>query len=319
MGLCGIVLVLCATDRKMRVFLLTLAAAATTPLFLYLNGVSIPSMLANYHAAAIEHSLTLFGLRTYTHRQLTALLLWTLILALPIATVLPAYRSSFRQQKWHRLAFLLFFPAILAITWYGLITNSDLADVQFANLLTGSTIILFGIGMPTPRLPMRRIYIAILFAMLASDLYAGVMRWRVYGVGLGQFFEWSDTDHRVDSDFFVDLHASSSMNTVVEQIHQAVSDNRGPFFIGSRIEIGYALNKLPSPNRMGLVWEPGTFFARKDQEMQLHIWQEHNYKTLIFLKGDYTYLPPEFMSLIYSDYSRDNRYSELTVYHSLTE
>jgi len=90
--------------------------------------------------------------------------------------------------------------------------------VQFASLLAGGVIILFGIGMPTPRLPLRRIYIAVLFAMLVSDLYAGVMRWRVHGIGVHTFFEWVDTDHRVNSDFFADLHASPGMNAVVEQI-----------------------------------------------------------------------------------------------------
>jgi hypothetical protein len=109
------------------------------------------------------------------------------------------------------------------------------------------------------------------------------------------------------------------MNAVVEQIRQVVSGNKGPFYFDSRIEMGYALNRLPSPEHMAIMWEPGTFFARKDQETQLHIWQEHNYKTLIFHKDDYTYLPPEFMSLIHSGFSRDDKYSELTVYHSLTK
>jgi hypothetical protein len=315
MGVCGIGLALCATDRKLRVALLTLAAAATTPLVLYLNGVSIPAMLANYHAATIERTFTFFGLRAYNPIQLAVIYFWTFLLALPISTVLPSCWSAFRQRQWRQFAFQLFFPAIFLISCYGMMTNSDFVDMQLINLLVGGTIILFVPGMPTPKPPTRRIFIALIFAMLASDLYAGAMRWRVHGIG--PFFEWSDADHRVNSSFFGDLRASPRMSAVVQQISQAVSDNQGPYFMGPRIEIGYALNRLPSPDHMALLWDPGAFFARKDQGKLIYIWQEHNYKTLIFLKGEYIFYPPEFISLIQSEYIRDDRYSELTVYHAL--
>lgn len=318
MGLCGIVLVLCVTDRKLRVVLLTLASAATALLFLSLNKVSIAAMLANYHAAAIEHGLTFFGLRSYrSPSKLALLLLWIAMLALPFAAVLPEYSKLFRQRLWPKLAFLLFFPSLFLITMYGLTTNSDLADLQLVALLVGGTVLLFGIGMPAPRPILRRAYVALLFAMLASDLYAGVMRWRVQGIGPGQFFEWRDAAHSVNSKFFSDLHASGEMSDASDQIKKAISDNQGPFFLGPRLEMGYALNGIPSPDRMPVVWEPGTFFARKDEGKLLQTWEDHRFKTLIFLKGDYTFYTPEFMSLIHSDYSSDDRYPELTVYHLL--
>ena len=314
--LCGVALVLCGTGRKLRVTLLTLAAAATVLLFLYINGVSIPSMLASYHGAAIEHGLTLFGLRFYSDKELVVLLLWTLIMALPIVTVLPACRSSLRQRQWRGLAFQLFFPTILLVTLYGLITNSDLADMQIANLLVGGIIILFGIGMPVPPPIMRRIYIALLFAMLASDLYAATTRYRVYAISPHLFFEWEDADYGSSSAFFKDMHASPRMNLVIGQIGQAVSENQGPFFMGPRIELCYALNRLSSPDRMPVGWDPGVSFARRDQGRLLQIWQEHRFQTLIFLKDEYPYYPPEFLSLIRSNYSSDDKYSELTIYHA---
>jgi len=316
-GFCGIVLTLCAARATLRVILLSLAAGATTLLFLFLNHVSIPAMLANYHAAAIEHGFTLFGLRIYNRVQMVVVLFWTLALSLPLVALLPECRSVLQQGLWRKLAFLLFFPAILVLTAYGFTTNSDLADLQLSSLFVVSFVALFGVGMPKPRPLLRGVYVALLIAMLASDLYAGVMRWRVHGIGPGQFFEWGDSDRRINSSFFSDLHASSEMSTATEQIDAAVAGNQGPFFFGPRLELSYALHRLPSPDHMAVVWEPGTFFARRDQGKLIQTWQQHNYRTLIFLKDDYTFYTPELLALIHSEYTRDDSYPQLTVYHAL--
>jgi hypothetical protein len=261
MGLCGIVLTLILSDRKLRVALATLAAAATTPLVLYLNGISIPAMFANYHSAAIERGLTLIGFEPYHPRwKLVLLFFWMLALALPIATILPESASLLRLRRWSRFGSLLFFPVLFLITFYGLTTNSELVDVQLCALLLGGILILFGpdlgIGPTTSpfarrRISLRRIYVPLLFTMLASDLYAGVMRWRVQGIGPGLFFEWRDSDHRVETGFFRDLHASVDMTRTTAQIQQAVAANSGPVFFGPRLEVGYALSRRSHAARLG--------------------------------------------------------------------
>ena len=106
------------------------------------------------------------------------------------------------------------------------------------------------------------------------------------------------------------------MRNVIQQIATAKSVNQGPFFFGPRIEFAYAVVGVPSPRHLPLFWQPGTSFARRDEPKMIQSWKQHDFKTLIFLKGDYTYYRAALLSYISSEYKKDDSYPDITVYHA---
>lgn len=81
------------------------------------------------------------------------------------------------------------------------------------------------------------------------------------------------------------------------------------------MEFGYAVCRVPSPKHLPVWWHPGSSFALADQAAILAVWKEHRFSTLIYLKDDFTWYPPEFLEMLRSMYVRDDAYSELTVFH----
>jgi hypothetical protein len=337
MALTGVAVVLFATGRKRRAVVFTILASLTTALFLLANRISIPDMLACYRAAAIERGLSFYGLALYSTRQRVLIFGWALVLGFPIAILLPAMLDAFRRKQWRRLAVLLAFPAIVLITFFGIVTNGEFKDVDAGKLMVASSVVLFGRDMPKASLGLKRFYSGVVCSLLLVSLFYGVTRVRVFGIGPHLFFEWMDADHPVPASLFAHMRSSRRFAAVVEEIGQAVSSNRGPFFMGPRLEMGYALTRLPSPDHWPVIFDPGNVFARRDIGKLLQQWQDRHFRTLIFLKDDYPYYTPEFKalihpngnkddvypyytpefkSLIHSNYSQDDAYRELTIYHA---
>jgi hypothetical protein len=112
----------------------------------------------------------------------------------------------------------------------------------------------------------------------------------------------------------------------VDQIGRALSANPAPVFLGPRLEFAYAAFGIPSPRRLPLYWQPGTSFARSQEPAMLKRWSKRRFPTLIFLRSyicssndkncdDFTYYSPQFLDMIHNRYWRDNRYSDIAVYH----
>jgi hypothetical protein len=144
----------------------------------------------------------------------------------------------------------------------------------------------------------------------------GTSRIRVFGIGRHKFFEWRDGNVPVANKFFKDTYASPLMRDVIQQVEAAKSANDGPFFFGPRIEFTYAVVGVPSPRHLPVYWQPGTSFARGDEPKLIEAWRQHHFNTLIFLKDDYTFYSAALLSTIGSEYQRDDRYPDITVYHA---
>jgi len=322
----GVVLLFLVTDRKTRLVLLTLAATAAAVGVLLLNHVSIPAMLANYHSVAKVHGglLSRTGSRVLSMFDKVCALLGLIVLSVPLLVLVPRMRKHISERNWKGTAFSLFFVVALISAIYGLATNGEFRDLEFTVLLAAGAVLTFGLRWNGPLL--RRVYIAIIFAMIAGDLYYGATRMRVYGIGPHMFFEWQDNQRPIESGFLKNMRVSSTMIEVEREVKLATGVNPGPYFFGTRMESNYAVLGLPSPEHSPVWWDPGAAFPASDQNRLIQVWQEHRFQTLIFLNSsyaygtgasgmDYTFYPKEFLDAIKLEYVRDESYPFITVYH----
>ncbi len=322
----GVVLLFLVTDRKTRLVLLTLAATAAAVGVLLLNHVSIPAMLANYHSVAKVHGglLSRTGSRVLSMFDKVCALLGLIVLSVPLLVLVPRMRKHISERNWKGTAFSLFFVVALISAIYGLATNGEFRDLEFTVLLAAGAVLTFGLRWNGPLL--RRVYIAIIFAMIAGDLYYGATRMRVYGIGPHMFFEWQDNQRPIESGFLKNMRVSSTMIEVEREVKLATGVNPGPYFFGTRMESNYAVHGLPSPEHSPVWWDPGAAFPASDQNRLIQVWQEHRFQTLIFLNSsyaygtgasgmDYTFYPKEFLDAIKLEYVRDESYPFITVYH----
>jgi hypothetical protein len=316
----GVALLFLATDQKMRLLLLTLGAAAAAMVVLFVNHVSIPSLLASYLSVAKGRS----GLGdTYGYGKMSVFdrrsaLFWVAVLSIPLVGLLPSIGRQILRRDRNGIAVGLLFLLAPLIALYGIATNSDYRDVECTALLAAGAVLTF--GRRRNGLVIRRVYIAILCASVASDLYYGAIRLRVYGIGPHLFFEWQDNQHRIETGFLKDMRVSSTMIEAEREVKLAKVTNAGPYFFGPRMDFNYAVLGVPSPEHSFAWWEPGTSFAASDQERLLQLWRDHRFETLIFLKNEdpwlsYTFYPKEFLDAIKRGYVRDDRYTDITVYH----
>ena len=114
------------------------------------------------------------------------------------------------------------------------------------------------------------------------------------------------------------------MVDVEREVELAKVSNPSPFFFGPRLEFNYNVLRLSSPEHSPVLWDPGAAFAESDQAKLIRIWQEHRFKTLIFLNANcplfpegmvYTFYPKGFRDLIDRDYVKDASYAHIAVYH----
>lgn len=310
----AIVLLLIAVPRRLRLAALTLTAIAGAIGFLILNGISIEGMIVSYlNAAAGRGKPSLFGFRNYGFGALFRIAVSVLALATPMWLLISRFRAALRKGDLRALAYGLLFALAFLVSVFAMFTNGELKDVEWAILIASGAAILFR---SSPPVALRRFCVAFLLSLMFTDLYMGAVRYRVYGIGPHEYFEWTDSDQHIPQLFFRDLTASTRFKEVVEQVGQTLKTNPGPFFFGPRMEFSYAAFGLPSPLHLPPWWDPGTSFAYAHESELLSAWHADDFATLIFLKNDFTYYSPRFLRLINRYYVRDDSRSQLTVFHT---
>jgi hypothetical protein len=315
-GLLGagcILLGVISTSEKARFVLLTFGSLAIAMLIIALNGISVHDMIACYHAAAIERGgLSTFGLSELSWTQCWMILGRIVVLSIPILVLVYRRSQTAHQMGWRAAAFDMMFALTCLVALYGAATDGEFKDLECGILIAAGAITVF--GMQPPPMFAKRLYIALIFTIVSTNLVSGALRLRVKGIGV--FFVENDTSHHVDTSFFKDLYASRYMTEVVKETASAVSLDRDSIFLSGRLGFEYAVNRLSSPLGLPLYWQPGTSFARKDEDKFINEWQLHHFKTLIFLKDDYPFYSNKFRSIIQDGYERDDHFPHITVYHS---
>jgi hypothetical protein len=320
----GVVLLFLVAERKIRLILVTLAAAAAAVGLLLIHHVSIPAMLASYLSVAKERGGigARFGYREMTEFEGHSALLWIALVSVPLLGVAPRMVREIRRKDGKGVAYGFFFPLALVVALYGLATNGEYRDVECTILLAAGAVVTFGLRWNGPLL--RRVFIGVVCASMAGDLYYGAARVRVYGIEEHLFFEWKDNGSRVASGFLKNMRVSSTMVEVEREVGSALKTYPGPYFFGPRMEFNYAAFGLTSPEHLPLYWQAGTSYGVAEEAHLAGVWQQSRFPTLIFLKAgavgddpedvdDSTY-PDAVIGTIDRDYVKDERFPYLTIY-----
>ncbi len=191
-------------------------------------------------------------------------------------------------------------------------TNGEFREVECTVLLAACGALAFGGGGLGPGL--RRVYAGIVCASIAGSLCLGATRMRVYAIGPGQFFAWHDESGKMESGALRHMRVSQPMLEVMREVRLSVAKDRGPFYFGPRMEWNYTVQGLPSSPGLPAWWHPGTAFGRADEPRLLEVWRSRQFGTLIFLKGDYTYYSDDFLRILHTEYSEDDRSPAITIY-----
>lgn len=85
-------------------------------------------------------------------------------------------------------------------------------------------------------------------------------------------------------------------------------------FFGPRIEFGYLLTKVRSPNGLPLWWHPGTSYSTEDEDVVLMNFINNDFDILFFAKLDRTRMPIKILNFIESNYHQLNNYRYVDVY-----
>lgn len=309
----SLVLLLIASKRPLRVILLTIGGTVLSLLAFKAAHISIPAMLATYHGAAKERgAFSSFGYDEYTQGWKRIIQLWYFALCLPLLAVVKPVRLALEQRDFRTAARWFFFPLAALVAIYGLRGNGELYDMEATALVASLGLLAFALPAEGPLL--RRFTVALFCGMIASNLYTGIARDRVYTVGPHMFFEWQDANHTLTAGPLKHMQVSETFAEVQDQIQQALANNPGPYFFGPRVDYSYMAQGLPSPRHFPAWWHPGTAFDRALMPTIVANWEQQHYPTLIFLKGDYTFYPPSLLNDLKTEYIRDDRYPRLTIY-----
>ena len=309
-----VVLLLLASRRRGLILVLTVAGALLSFLMFLALHIPVGAMLATYRGIAKERGgLSMFGFRQLEPGEQWMTVLWFCALCLPMLCLWPLFRQNFVTHRWRQVAYWMFFPLAALIGAYGVAGNGELRDVEFTLLLGALAMLAFvhrREGRLTPRFT-----VALICAMMATDLYTGAARLRVYTIRPHVFFEWKDHEHGVNSGFLKGMRISETLVEVEREIHGAVQDSPGPVFFGPRLDYAYAAQGLRSPMHWASFFQPGTAFDRAEVTELVQAWRKNRFQTLVFLKGDYTFYPDALFMEIDTNYIRDDRYPRITVYH----
>ncbi len=311
----GVALLFLAVRNRTRLAWLTCGAAALLALIFLSNHISLPAMMESYREVAKERGgFGAVGWFQMDRLDRATAMLGMIVLILPGICLVPLVRDRFRAKQWHAIAPLLFFPVALLLSVYGLMSNGEFWQVECAPLVAVLAVLIFSNGNQNYQSWMRRAALAVLCADMAANIYLGAIRYRVFTIGPYQFFEWSDNEHAIAAGPLRHMRVSRIMMEMQDQITAAVTSNAGPFYFGPRVNYSYFAQGLPSPTHFPAWWHPGTSFGRDQEPGLIQVWKQKRFETLIFLKNDYSYYPPEFLSLIHNDYLRDDTYPRLTIY-----
>jgi len=156
------------------------------------------------------------------------------------------------------------------------------------------------------------------FVLMMFGVTVGSLRERVELIG--PFFSPTLSAQPIPTPFFAGFQGSDQLQQIDAEVtallHQ-LSPRR--VFFGPRMQWAYAAHDQVSPAGQPVWWHPGVAYPPADEARYVEAWAKDQMDVLVFLRDDYTYLPPSFMTVLQHDYTRlpAATYPELDVYTRL--
>ena len=153
-----------------------------------------------------------------------------------------------------------------------------------------------------------------MFIFLFS-IYFGVIRYRMYCVGYGSFYENGQL-YKINDGYFRGLQVGKKLYAINNEINSLKRNRRLPknTFFGPRMEFGYTQYNIQSPAQMPLWWHPGSSYNIKDEKKIVSTFINLNFDALIFLKDDRTRMPHTIIDYINKNFHALKSSTYLDIY-----
>lgn len=268
---------------------------------LKLNGMDPGLILQSYLGAGGRLSASSFEafLWTVENREASLTFLYSIpLLSLTLFGLLsPSLRS--RLSVW-----VLF---LLGVSIIAMGTNNEFNCVDLGPFLVGITVWTSRQPLGGFRVSLTRLWALGIGALLIYSLNMGWERDRIKAVGIYYFYE--DLPLAIDesSKVMKGIWIPPFLQAVLADMQDVKKQFAGRprplrIFFGPRIEFGYSEFSASPPVGLPLWW-PGTGEVKKEEiERYVATFKELRIDYLIFLRGDYTYIPPEVLDHIKTHY-----------------
>jgi len=154
-----------------------------------------------------------------------------------------------------------------------------------------------------------------LFALMSVGIAYGVCRTRNRGVGYATFFEWKTVPQPIGIPFLRHLTAGPILHRVVAEASEAATRRSGgSVFFGPRMEFLYAALRIESPKGLPIWWHPGSSYPLNRHGQIVLRWRASRFRTLVFLRGDFTRIPVGILRSIARDYFAVKEFPDLSVF-----
>jgi hypothetical protein len=155
---------------------------------------------------------------------------------------------------------------------------------------------------------------AVCIALSASGLAQGAARERVKSIGLGLFFEFDGTNHKLHRTLFDKLEAGRQFVAAISDIDTVIkSVGTNSVWFGPRLQFAYAFYGIQSPKHQPVYWEPGVSFPKHDEDLYFNRFLESKYKYLVFMHNDTSLYSDDKIDRLKPLYAIDNHLDALTI------
>ncbi|HUI41528.1 MAG TPA: hypothetical protein VL523_06135 [Terriglobia bacterium] len=320
----GVIAVMFATNSVGRVRLLLVGAgtAALGVAALVALGIS-PFELMSSYAMARGRVAPHLELSIYAMGAVDKIIAVPALIGLgwPVAACLVRDLRRVRELSPEDRSFRAVLYVGAAVALWAMLTNAELKFVDMP-MLAVAGVVLYSRGARAGEMGAGRsqglagLLAATLCWVALVALYLGAIRYRVEGIGYGEFYEPELAADAPGVRFFASMRTGPRFPRVVAEIKDALAQpGTGTVFFGPRMEWGYAAFNLASPEHLPLWWHRGSSYAVADEAEIFNRWRQQKFSTLIFLKDDLTCHPfYDFLPLVQGDYDRDDSFPNITVF-----
>jgi len=175
---------------------------------------------------------------------------------------------------------------------------------------------------------LKRLTVAFIICLSIASSLNLFSRYSIRAGGPSAFYEYDGNQYVIQHGFFKDVHCGLLFATFMDEENKVLNDclydgteipgswmarlSSSSIWFGPRIGFSWVLHGFPPLTGEPLFWEPGTSFAKADEDRLFDQFMDRHYGTLILLK-DCLYLKPEQSKRLLESYSVDQSYKTLTV------
>jgi hypothetical protein len=271
--------------------------------------------------AAVFHSLNFK--RWHAPVELGKLCIFTATFLVVSVASLWTHRSTWRTTDgrwwaglWAYLGALAMGLALFATNFEPKCTDLAVPSVAFAVLVAKRAPWRSGSAVPDARQILVKCGAWLCLFILVQGLFNGWIRYRVYYINPGQFWQKTVSDEPVATSFMAGVRGSPRLVGVMDDLVEAVSSHPSDrVFFGPWIEFAYpAFGKKP-PERFPVWWHPDISYFPEDASFALEAFRNGEFDTLITLRDNLLLgMPEEITSRLGEWYVVDKFVGALTVY-----